>query len=306
MLSVEISSDISPDEALKLAFRPDRQPGFNVSQRRHLLSGSSGPYTPQQLQQAYLGGKAPSQCQPIAIVDAYATPNAQSDLNKYRSSFGLPGMTIQQFDQNGSPLQTSNSRAAGYVPYNAGWAGEQMLDLSMASAMCPCCPLIYVGASSSSGSDLNAAVATAVRKGAKVVSMSWGSNEGAGAANDASLYNIPGVVFTASTGDNGYPGGVLYPASSLYVTAVGGTSLHLDSNGNRASETAWSGAGSGCSAYVRKPSWQADPACPRRTVADVSAVAGEGSIACNHCMVCVKWSVRWQVSVKCCLPLSWT
>ena len=38
-------------------------------------------------------------------------------------------------------------------------------------------------------------------------------------------------------------------------------------------ETAWSGAGSGCSAYVSKPSWQIDPGCSRRTVADVSAVA---------------------------------
>jgi subtilase family serine protease len=38
-------------------------------------------------------------------------------------------------------------------------------------------------------------------------------------------------------------------------------------------ETAWSGAGSGCSAYVSKPSWQTDGGCSRRTVADVSAVA---------------------------------
>lgn len=35
----------------------------------------------------------------------------------------------------------------------------------------------------------------------------------------------------------------------------------------------WSGAGSGCSTYVAKPSWQHDPACSRRTVADVAAVA---------------------------------
>ena len=31
--------------------------------------------------------------------------------------------------------------------------------------------------------------------------------------------------------------------------------------------------GSGCSAYVAKPSWQHDRACPGRTVADVAAVA---------------------------------
>jgi subtilase family serine protease len=35
----------------------------------------------------------------------------------------------------------------------------------------------------------------------------------------------------------------------------------------------WSGAGSGCSAFITKPSWQTDAGCARRTVADVSAVA---------------------------------
>src|SRR5262249_4934937 len=39
------------------------------------------------------------------------------------------------------------------------------------------------------------------------------------------------------------------------------------------SETVWSGAGSGCSAYISKPSWQTDARCSRRTVADVAAVA---------------------------------
>src|SRR5213078_4451891 len=46
-----------------------------------------------------------------------------------------------------------------------------------------------------------------------------------------------------------------------------------DSSGNRISETTWSGAGSGCSAVIAKPSWQHDTSCSRRTVADVSAVA---------------------------------
>ena len=54
---------------------------------------------------------------------------------------------------------------------------------------------------------------------------------------------------------------------------MGGTHLVLNSNGTRASETVWSGAGSGCSAYVAKPSWQHDTACTRRTISDVAAVA---------------------------------
>lgn len=39
------------------------------------------------------------------------------------------------------------------------------------------------------------------------------------------------------------------------------------------SETAWSGAGSGCSTVYAKPSWQTDTGCSKRTVADVSAIA---------------------------------
>ena len=38
-------------------------------------------------------------------------------------------------------------------------------------------------------------------------------------------------------------------------------------------ETAWSGAGSGCSTLETKPAWQADSGCANRTVADISAVA---------------------------------
>jgi subtilase family serine protease len=66
-----------------------------------------------------------------------------------------------------------------------------------------------------------------------------------------------------------------YPAASAFVTAVGGTTLTqattLPNGGTNLrgwSETAWGGAGSGCSAYIAKPSWQHDTGCANRTVAD--------------------------------------
>ena len=64
-----------------------------------------------------------------------------------------------------------------------------------------------------------------------------------------------------------------WPASSQYVTAVGGTTLKTASNARGWTETVWSGAGSGCSAYEPKPSWQHDTGCAKRTVGDVSADA---------------------------------
>jgi hypothetical protein len=80
------------------------------------------------------------------------------------------------------------------------------------------------------------------------------------------------VAITASTGDNGT--GAAYPATSRYVTAVGGTSLSRAGNARGWTEGAWSGAGSACSAYDAKPTWQTvTTGCARRAESDVSAVA---------------------------------
>jgi subtilase family serine protease len=77
---------------------------------------------------------------------------------------------------------------------------------------------------------------------------------------------------TASTGDSGY--GVQSPASFTHVVAVGGTSLKKASNTRGWTESAWSGAGSGCSTINAKPAYQTSAtACSHKANADVSAVA---------------------------------
>jgi subtilase family serine protease len=217
-------------------------------------------YSPQQLQTAYgpFGTNAPT----VAVVDAYANPNAATDLNVYRQQFGLGAAKLTQVNQNGG--------AIGSVTGNTGWGQEEMLDLEMVSAICPGCSILYVGANSASFSDLAAAVDTAAGRGAKVISNSYGGSEFAGETS-LTNWNIPDVAVTVSSGDNGY--GVEFPAASAGAIAVGGTTLKLDSTNHRASETVWSGAGSGCSAYITKPAWQHDSGCSRRTIADVAAVA---------------------------------
>ena len=118
---------------------------------------------------------------------------------------------------------------------------------------------------------------TAVAQGAVAVSNSYGGSESSGeTSTDNSYYKHAGVAIVASSGDSGY--GVEYPAASPYVTAVGGTNLTRASNARGWTESVWStsaseGAGSGCSAYEAKPSFQTDTGCTRRTVADVSADA---------------------------------
>jgi subtilase family serine protease len=227
--------------------------------------------TPADLQSAYgLGpfGSSNGSGRTIAIVDAYHYPTAEADLATYRSTYGLPACTkasgcFRQVDQNGG---------TNYPAVNASWAQEEALDIEMASAVCPRCNIVLVEANSAYLTDLGAAVDEAVALGASVVSNSYGGGEyGSEVADENAYYNHPGVAITVSSGDAGY--GTEFPAASRYVTAVGGTSLRKASGGRGWTETAWSGAGSGCSRYVSKPSWQHDSGCANRTVADVSAVA---------------------------------
>jgi hypothetical protein len=150
---------------------------------------------------------------------------------------------------------------------------EIALDVESVHAMCQNCNILLIEAASTSSSDLiGAADQRAITMGANVVSNSWGGGESSGETSVDSYFNHPGVPYVFSSGDNGY--GVQYPAASPNVTAVGGTHLLVNTDYSYNSETAWSGAGSGCSSYEPKPSFQHDTGCPsHRTVADVSADA---------------------------------
>ncbi len=205
----------------------------------------------------------------IAIVDAYDNPSAESDLAVYRSTYGLSPCTTA----NGCFKKVNQNGVQGSYPTaDSGWSGEIALDLDMASAICPDCKILLVEANSASMSDLGASVNRAVSLGATVVSNSYGSSEYSGIATASSQYfNHPGVAITVSSGDGAY--GTEFPASSQYVIAVGGTKLVKSTSARGWAEAAWTSAGSGCSAYIPKPSWQTDAKCAKRTVADVSAVA---------------------------------
>ncbi len=138
----------------------------------------------------------------------------------------------------------------------------------MASAICPNCHIILVEANTASNANLATAENEAITLGANVVSNSYGGRE-SGSSN--SSYNHPGHIITASAGDSGY--GASQPCSYSTVVCIGGTSLRTANNGRGWTETAWSGTGSGCSAYVSKPSWQTDKGCTKRSESDVSADA---------------------------------
>ncbi|MGW5529807.1 S53 family peptidase [Streptomyces xanthochromogenes] len=231
-------------------------------------------FGPADLQKAYNLPADGGSGQTVAIVDAQDDPNAESDLATYRSQYGLPACTTA----NGCFKKVDQNGGTNYPTADSGWAGEISLDVDMVSAVCPQCHILLVEANSANMDDLGAAVNRAVTMGAKFVSNSYGGSEDASDTTaDSQYFNHPGVAITVSSGDSGY--GVEYPAASQYVTAVGGTSLKQDSSTRGWSESVWGtsaggeGAGSGCSAYDPKPSWQKDSGCAKRAVADVSAVA---------------------------------
>jgi subtilase family serine protease len=238
-------------------FQPTGRPNF----------GFTG-YTPADLRGAYNITSGGSSSYTVALVDAYGYPNAEADLAVYRTKYGLPPCTTA----NGCFKKVNQSGVQGNYPAtDVGWDQEQALDLDMVSAACPNCHILLVEGTDAQVSNLAAATNTAASLGANAISNSYGLTESTSLSAFDSAYNHPGIAVTVSTGDSGY--GVQFPANSAYVTAVGGTSLSHASNARGWSESAWSGAGSGCSAITAKPNWQTDTLCSRRMVGDVSAVA---------------------------------
>jgi subtilase family serine protease len=245
--------------------------------------GPKGGYTPTALTTAY-GVNASASAGSgitIAIVDAFNNPSIISDLNTFDAQYGIAAETATSFkvlNQNGatSPLPANNT----------GWAVEEALDVEAARAMCRKCTIVLYEANSNSNSDLYAAVNKAAAQGADVISNSYGGAEsGGGLAAAQAAFNHPGIVITASTGDDGFfswdhineggssAGGPNFPSSLSTVVAVGGTTLSLNPDNTRAVETvwnengpkdaqgnfsqrAWGAAGGGCSSLVNATPWQ--------------------------------------------------
>ena len=204
----------------------------------------------------------------IVIVDAYGYSKAESDLATYRSTYGLTACTtangcFKKYDQRGGTR---------YPRDDTNWAQESALDLDMASAACPNCKIVLVEADTASFTNLFAAVNFAkTLPGVKAISNSYGNTDSSSLAAYDSVYSKDGVAITVSTGDSGY--GAQFPATAPGAVAVGGTSLRLGGGGY--TESAWSGAGSGCGLPHAKPSWQngVTDACAGRMEADISSVA---------------------------------
>lgn len=196
----------------------------------------------------------------VGIVTQGSIAQTITDLNTFTSQNGLPTVTTQTVNTNGTSTDTS-----GVDEWNldsqdvVGMAGGQVGKL------------IFYNIPSLSNADLTADFNTIVAaNAAKIINVSLGECEtyaqqdGSAAADDQIFQQAiaQGQTFSVSTGDSGADecgnGGTTpsNPASSPYVVAVGGTTLNASTT-TYTSETAWSGGGGSVSKFEPKPTWQA-------------------------------------------------
>jgi subtilase family serine protease len=215
-------------------------------------------YVPAQLRGAYglaksVAGGDNGSGVAIAIVDAYDSPTLLQDAQEYyRLNDPSNPLASSQFF-NLQPATVDDQAECG----GSGWYDEQALDVESSHAMAPGADILFVGAQDCQDTSLLAALQTAVTSGASVVSDSWGDTLGdlfTDAATKAAfddtfmLADSTGVSVLFSSGDDGdnfadfgltVPD---YPPTSPFITAVGGTTLEVNSKKARQAEYGWSTA----------------------------------------------------------------
>jgi subtilase family serine protease len=225
-------------------------------------------YQPAQIQQAYnlsglynqgVTGKGST----IVIVDSFGSPTIANDLAVFDQQFGLP-----------APPSFKIIRPAGAVPrYDPSnsqmfsWAGETSLDVEYAHAVAPGASILLVETPVAETEGVTgfpqivkAEEYVISHHLGDVISQSFGATEQT-FPSGAALQALRGAYIAAdrqhitvlsASGDDGatdlglnqqtfYTRPVTsWPASDPLVTGVGGTQLHLDSNGNQTSpDTVW-------------------------------------------------------------------
>ena len=230
--------------------------------------------------------------QTIGILDFYGSPTIASDLAQFDRTFGLPDATLKVIPVG--PYDPSLGAAVG-------WSTEVSLDVEASHAMAPGASIdLYVA---NGALPLSVPLAKIVQDDSvTTLSESFGNyewyysitSEAGGPSYFAlnalvpdqyyALGSIEGITFTASSGDgggsgysSGPEGNLEYPATSPFVTSVGGTQTYFSASsggGQEYMQTAWSnigfvpnlvnegGGGGGVSILEPKPWYQSNQATP--------------------------------------------
>ncbi|HEX4699491.1 MAG TPA: S53 family peptidase [Actinomycetes bacterium] len=187
----------------------------------------------------------------VAVIDAYASPTIVSDVNTYASRHGLPSINGQfrQVVAPGTFVRPENPRQDP-----EGWSGEETLDIEAVHTMAPGADIVYVG-SPNNYRDLDAIMNRVVDGHlADIVTNSYGYGGEAlppgyikpqedtymqAAAEGISLFFSSGDNGDETSGNPDATPTPDWPASSPWVTAVGGTSMGVAEDKSRLFELGW-------------------------------------------------------------------
>ena len=258
----------------------------------------SGGFTPNQYETAYdftplrsAGIAGQGETAALIEIDGFK----DSDINAFAQCFGLP-------------VPALNAYGVGGISHPLAPGGEATLDLEVLDATAPSLKQIDVYESNATPANtLIAMTAPLSNRGhhPQVVSVSLGlcERDVLGAISSAGLDDAEaslaeaaatGVTYLAASGDQGSADcldsngvslhglAVNYPASSWWVTGVGGTNFALNAANQITGQVVWNDAGlqsdlaggGGVSAYFRRPNYQKGATAAKgRVVPDVSMLA---------------------------------
>ncbi|MFL5911299.1 MAG: S8 family serine peptidase [Gaiellaceae bacterium] len=245
-------------------------------------------YTPQDITAAYGVNTLQSQGvlgqgQTIVLVDSYGSPTAASDLQFFHDTFypSLPNPSFEEIYPNGQPDYSNVGNGQSGSSGAAGWSGEATLDIEWSYAIAPLAHIVLLAVPPAETEgvqgfpNLFKAISDEIdaAPGGTVFSMSFGVTEqtfGGAAQQQVAKFDsvfqkgiAKGDTFFASSGDSGSQGVSKqqrdtatyayptdgWPASSPYVTAVGGTQLQYGWAWNPTSDVAFTADGNLNPAY---------------------------------------------------------
>lgn len=246
----------------------------------------------------------------IVIVDGPSDPTVQDDLVAFAKATGLPPITSSNFKiiyPDGMPTQFTLTQVTN-------WDVEADLDIQWSHAIAPGAKIILLITPTQDWTEFEFALQYASQhKLGHVISNSYGLPEATWGAFtvqgfDAVLKKAAaaGIAVNFSSGDSGdvglgapSSGGASFPASSAFVTSIGGTSIGLPNGSGGSAEVGWGnnvallsfatdavldppiplgfngGSGGGESIFIAQPAWQKGLGIPGpgRQQPDISAVA---------------------------------
>jgi subtilase family serine protease len=221
-------------------------------------------YKPGQFRSAYnVGSGTTGKGVTVAIIDAYGSATIASDATRYFSMNdpGNPFANAHFSQLLATPFQNESLCDA------SSWLVEQAIDVEAVHSMARNANILYVGAQDCINGLFNAEQTVIDNGLANVVTNSWGDTGGdllddvATRAAYDDLFLLAGgtgMTIQFSTGDDGDNFNLLgvsaadYPASSPFVTAMGGTSLQIGANGQQTGELGWAtGRSYKCTANVK-------------------------------------------------------